>query len=75
MSFNCKVHESQGGDVYTIESGGALDVKTGGQITANGTQAGAIADQNTGTATAATNAAAINSILAALRGAGVIASS
>jgi hypothetical protein len=53
-----------------------LRVESGGLITAAGTQAAHIANVATaGSATAAANAAAINSILAALRGVGVLASS
>lgn len=63
-----KVTRPQGGDELRVDSGG--------KITNAGTQAGAIADVATaGSATAAANATAINSILAALRGVGVIASS
>ena len=74
--YNAKVNRKQGGDTLSVESGGAIDVETGGKVKANGTQAAAIADVTTGGgATAAANATAINSILAALRGVGVIASS
>jgi hypothetical protein len=66
MSANTKISLPQGGD--------QIDVATGGRITANGTQAAAITSVPTaGSATAAANATAINSILAALRGVGVIA--
>lgn len=65
---NGKVQHRQGGD--------AIDVYTGGAITNAGTQAAVIADVATaGSATAAANATAINSILAALRGVGIIATS
>ena len=64
---NPKVWRPQGGDELRVESGGT--------ITEAGTQAAAIADVATsGSATAAANATAINSILAALRGVGIIAS-
>ena len=63
-----KVHLPQGGDSLQIESGG--------KITAAGTQASAITDALTaGSATAANCATTINSILAALRGVGIVASS
>lgn len=53
-----------------------IDIRPGGSITADGTQASEIADVPTeGSATAGANATAINSILAALRGVGIIASS
>lgn len=50
---NAKVHKSQSPDIITVESGGAVDVKSGGKITAAGTQAAAIValtDNSTGTA-------------------------
>lgn len=79
MSSTPKVHKGQGqsgGDTLTVESGGKIDIVSGGQITDDGTQADAIADVATaGSATAAANATAINSILAALRGVGIIAES
>jgi hypothetical protein len=63
------------GGEQRVASGGKLVVQTGGQIVPNsGTQAAAIANVATaGSATAAANATAINSILVALRGAGIIA--
>lgn len=86
--YSSKVHMDQDGDQLSVESGGSINIETGGQIKANGTQASAIAsltDSTTGTpsdtvddATAsvkddiASLAAKINSILAALRGAGII---
>lgn len=94
MSYNTKVYREQGGDIEVIDSGGSINVKTGGKITANGTQAAAInnlTDSTTGTANdtvtdvsgafvqATLNnnfadlTAKINLILAALRGAGIIA--
>lgn len=50
---NAKVHQSQNPDVQTVENGGAIDIRTGGKILANGTQAAAIAqttDSTGGTA-------------------------
>lgn len=79
MGSNCKVWRPQGGDELRVEDGG--------KITAAGTQASHIADQKTDYTTgdldteaeqiAAFNATntAINAILAALEGAGVLASS
>lgn len=74
-----KVYHEDGGDSFVIDSGGTLDIKSGGQITAAGTQASAITD-----ATAAVSSPTkaefdavvtkLNSVLAALRGVGVIAS-
>ena len=75
-TYQPKVYKKQGGDVLVVASGGSINVETGGAVTANGTQAATIADVATaGSATAAANATAINSILAALKGAGIIASS
>lgn len=63
-----KVHLPQGGNELRVESGG--------KITAAGTQAANIADVATaGSATAAANATAINAIIAALEGVGILASS
>lgn len=74
MSANVSNYKEQGGAVTVI--GGELRIASGGTITAAGTQAEAISDVATaGSATAAANATAINSILAALRGAGIIAAS
>lgn len=75
MSYNTKVYIKQGGEELVVASGGEINVESGGAITAAGTQATAISDVATaGSATAAANATAINDILAALRGVGVIAS-
>jgi len=76
MSYNTKVYLKQGGEELVVASGGEIKVETGGAIVPNsGTQATAISDVATaGSATAAANATAINSILAALRGVGIIAS-
>lgn len=40
---NTLIHRDQGGDHLVIEAGGTLDVKTGGKVMANGTQASALA--------------------------------
>ena len=64
------------GGLVTLQSGGAIDVEAGGLITAAGTQAAHIADVPTaGSAAAADNATAINAILTALEGVGILASS
>lgn len=85
-SYEPKVYMKQEGDeqvvasggVITVESGGAINVEAGGQIQDDGTQASAISDI-TVTGTYADDddniETAVNSILAALRGAGIIASS
>lgn len=70
--YNTKNYAEQGGDRWVI--GGELDIPTGGKITANGVQAAAIANHaDPATATAADIATKQNQILAALRGAGIIA--
>lgn len=75
MSSTAKVHRPDESKLV-VESGGSIQIESGGQITAAGTQAEAIADVPTYvSADAAENADAINAILAALRGAGIIASS
>lgn len=87
--YQTEVYSEQGGLVRTIgtagemkvfgtvsiQDTGSINVVAGGVMKAAGTQAAAIADVATaGAATAAANATAINSILAALRGLGIIAS-
>lgn len=66
MSYNVVNYEQQGGDTWVV--GGSLDIKTGGKLKANGTQAAAIAN-----AVGGDEVAKINAILAALRGVGIIA--
>lgn len=67
-TIQAKVRMRAGGD--------ELDIAAGGKITADGTQAAHIADVPTaGSAAAADNAAAINAIIAALEGVGILASS
>ena len=62
--------------IERVQGANELRVNSGGKITAAGSQAAHIADVATaGSATAAANAAAINSILAALRGVGILAAS
>lgn len=63
--YNAKVYMEQGGD--------ELVVNAGGKITAAGTQASAIADLTAG-ADGAAIATAVNAILAALEGVGILAS-
>ena len=85
MSYQPKVYREQGGDRLVVASGGEIKLLTGGKVVANaGAQASAIADAPAG-GTGATGGAydtagnrdlliaAVNSILAALRGAGIIA--
>ena len=66
MSYGTKIYKKQGGDELVIESGG--------KITKAGTQAAHIADlANDANGTAI--ATAVNAILAALEGVGIVASS
>jgi hypothetical protein len=59
----------------TVSATGIMNFAAGAKMKAAGTQAAAIADVPTGgSADAAANAAAINSLLAAARGVGLIAS-
>jgi hypothetical protein len=71
--FSSKVHNALGGDTLVVESGGAIQVLTGGKILPNsGTQAAAIANI-TPAADGTAAGTALNLVLAALRGAGIIA--
>ena len=72
MSYNAKNHVEQGGDVTVI--GGELNVAAGGKISKAGTQANHIADI-TNEATGTQIAAAVNAILAALEGVGILKTS
>lgn len=79
MSYNAKIRRLQGGDVLEVVTGGEIRLN-GGTMTNNGTQATAIADATAITGgespTEAEHNALItklNSVLAALRGAGIIA--
>lgn len=72
MEYNTKNYTEQGGEITAI--GGELKIEAGGKITANGTQAITIADIATG-ATGTQISVAVNAIIAALKGAGIIASS
>ena len=65
MSYNAKVYMKQGGDELVVD--------TGGKITAGGTQANHITDL-TAQADSAAIIAAVNAILAALEGVGILAS-
>jgi hypothetical protein len=80
---NAKVHKPQNGDQLVVESGGSIQVKTGGKMLPNsGTQAVHIADGTAITGGEAPTEAEhnalmtkVNGILAALRGVGILASS
>lgn len=72
-TYNAKVRMDQGGAQMSVESGGAINIETGGKILANGTQAAAIGTVSGETLGAVS--ATVDSIIIALRGAGIIASS
>lgn len=87
MTYIPKVYKKDGGDTQVVASGGSIDVAAGGKILAAGTQAAHIADAKADYATPdldteaevivainATNTK-LNAILAALEGAGILASS
>ena len=72
MSYNAKNYVEQGGDVTVI--GGELNVAATGKISKAGTQANHIADI-TNEATGTQIATAVNAILAALEGVGILKTS
>ena len=72
MSYNAKNYVEQGGDVTVV--GGELNVAAGGKITKAGTQASHIADIGN-EATGTQIATAVNAILAALEGVGILKTS
>jgi hypothetical protein len=69
-----KNYGENGGDRWSV--GGDLNILPGGKVLAGGAQAAAIADHvDPATATSTEIATKQNEILAALRGAGIVASS
>jgi hypothetical protein len=81
-SYQSKVGKTQGGEKMYVKSGGTLDIENGGKITDDGVQAAHIANLTAITGGDAPTEAehnavrtAVNSILAALRGVGVLATS
>lgn len=77
MSYNVKVYRRQGGDALVVGASGKLVVQTGGQIVPNSeTQASAIADVSTATiAWTTADKAKVNSVISALEGVGILATS
>jgi hypothetical protein len=80
MTYQPKVYREQGGDKIVVETGGEIRVNGTGKITDDGVQASAIADaaaitggESPTEAEHNTALTKINSILAALRGVGIIA--
>lgn len=74
MSYSANVYHEQGGNVLTVASGGSIDIESGGSIVAAGTQAAAIANATGGTYGTGVEAK-INSIIVALEGVGILATS
>ena len=72
MSYNAKNYVEQGGDVTVV--GGELNIAAGGKISKAGTQANHIADIGN-EATGTQIATAVNAILAALEGVGILKTS
>lgn len=74
---NTIIYTRQGGSEKVIGSGGKLIVQTGGQIVPNSeTQASAIADVSVATIAWTTgDKAKVNSVIAALEGVGILATS
>jgi len=80
-----KAHHGPDGDSFVIKSGGELNIESGGKVSADGIQAAAVADANVAHALNAIYSdvevetaldalgGKINTILTALRGAGVVA--
>ncbi|WP_430229914.1 hypothetical protein [Nitrosomonas communis] len=46
-TYNTKVHLEQGGETLVVESGGVIDIKTGGKLLSNGAQGAALTAQVT----------------------------
>ncbi len=70
------VYMEQGGGTQVVKSTGKIKIETGGIIAPNsGTQASTIADLVTGSATNAQIATAFNTLLVAIEGVGILATS
>lgn len=68
------IYNKQGGNELVVASGGEINIESGGTITADGTQASHIANLATG-ATNAQIATAFNTLLVAIEGVGILATS
>lgn len=73
MTYSAQVYREQGGDKLVIDATGEIRVNAGGKITDDGVQASAISNVTGGATQDAEARTAINAILAALRGVGIIA--
>ena len=73
-TYTTKVYMKQGGDQMVVASTGEIKIESGGIISNNGTQASHIANATGGTYTTGVQAK-INSILTALEGVGILATS
>jgi hypothetical protein len=75
-TYQPKFYRKEGGDTAVVASGGSIDVESGGTITNDGTQASHIADVSVTTVAWTTgDKAKVNSILAAMEGVGILATS
>ena len=72
-TYTTKVYMAQGGDTQVVASGGEINVESGGKITNDGTQAAHIVDVGATYTTGVQGK--INAVLAALEGAGILATS
>lgn len=77
LSYGVKVYVAQGGDQMVVANGGKLKIETGGAIVPNsGTKAATVADVSTATiAWTTAEKGRFNSVLAALEGVGILATS
>lgn len=76
-TYSPKVYRDNGGDRQVVASGGVIKIETGGKVVPNsGTQAANIADVSTATvAWTVAEKGRINTLLAALEGVGILATS
>jgi len=76
-TYTPKVYRTAGGDSQVIASGGTIKVETGGKLVPNsGTQAATIAAVSSATiAWTTAEKAKFNSLLAACKGVGIVATS
>jgi len=73
-SYQPGVYRKQGGNEFVVAAAGEINVESGGEITAAGTQASHITDLGD-SANGAAIATAVNAILVALEGVGITATS
>lgn len=73
-TYSPLVYKKRGGAELVVANGGEINIESGGSITDDGTQASHIADLATG-ATNAQIATAFNTLLVAIEGVGITATS